>query len=180
MEAARREGSAGSGGTAPWAKVLGAVLLVPVVALAVLHAVAEAREAGREREAFEATRADAARFADALVATGGGTPSDQDVRDALDRFAGDGPRLGKLAAVIPAEHGTRVLVSFSRPYERGVTLFGPSDAMARPLLLPRPPGDRPGPAPGHGPRARRVLRDPGRRGAPRPACISLCRRFEGE
>ncbi|MGW4701350.1 hypothetical protein [Streptomyces sp. NPDC004285] len=100
------------------------------MALAILHAVAEAREAGRKHEAFEATRADAARFADALVATGGAAPSDQDVRDALDRFAGDGPRLGKLAGVIPAERGTRVLVSFSRPYERGVTLFGPSDTMA--------------------------------------------------
>ncbi|WP_426364225.1 hypothetical protein [Streptomyces sp. E-08] len=135
-----------SGGTAPWAKVLGAVLLVPVVALVVLYAVARARESGREHDAFEATRADAARFADALLAAEGPTPSDQDVRDALDRFAGQGPRLGGLAGVRATDHGTRVYVQFSRPYERGVALLGPSDALATrcfTLDLPEASGARP-------------------------------------
>lgn len=118
------------GGTAPWAKVLGAVLLVPVVALVALFALARVRESGREHDAFEATRADAARFADALVATKGVTPSDQDVRDTLDEFAGNGPRLGALAGVRPTEHGTRVFVQFSRRYERGLVVLGPADARA--------------------------------------------------
>ncbi|MFF8379892.1 hypothetical protein ACF07V_27615 [Streptomyces sp. NPDC015661] len=117
------------GGTAPWAKVLGAVLLVPALALVTLHALATARESGRKDEAFEATRADAERFA-GLLAPEGGTPSEQDVREALDRFAGDGPHLGSLAGVRPTEHGTRVLVLFSRPYERTVVVFGPAEAMA--------------------------------------------------
>ncbi|CAM5504883.1 hypothetical protein GCM10010222_64890 [Streptomyces tanashiensis] len=140
MKAERR------GGTAPWAKVLGAVLLVPVVALVALFALSRVRESGREHDAFEATRADATRFADTLVATKGVTPSDQDVRDALDGFAGHGPRLGLLVGVRPAEHGTRVFVHFSRPYERGMSLFGPSDAMAVrcfTIELPEATRDRP-------------------------------------
>ncbi|MGW8765333.1 hypothetical protein ACWGN5_22805 [Streptomyces sp. NPDC055815] len=117
------------GGTPFWAKVLAAVLLVPAVAVAAFFVLARVRESGREDEAFEATRADAARFAEILAAEGG-TPSAQDVRDALDRSADGGPRLGALAEVRPTEHGTRVLVRFSRPYERTVVVFGPAEAMA--------------------------------------------------
>ncbi|WP_369144605.1 hypothetical protein [Streptomyces sp. R44] len=117
------------GGTPFWAKVLAAVLLVPAVAIAAFFVLAQARESGRQDEAFEATRADAERFADALAAEGG-TPSEQDVRAALDRLADGGPRLGTLMEVRPTEHGTRVLVSFSRGYERTVVVFGPAEAMA--------------------------------------------------
>lgn len=118
------------GRTAPWAKALGAVLLVVVVALVALFTAAHFREAAGERDAFEATRADAARFADALVATKGLTPSDQDVRDALDQYADGGPHLGALVEVRPTGHGTRVFVQFSRRYERTLVVFGPADAMA--------------------------------------------------
>ncbi|MFE5592007.1 hypothetical protein [Streptomyces sp. NPDC056549] len=140
MKAERR------GGTAPWAKVLGAVLLVPALALVALYLLAQARESDRRDAAFEATRADATRFADALLAAEGPTPSDQDVRDALDRFAGHGPRLGGLAGVRATDHGTRVYVQFSRRYERGVALLGPSDALATrcfTLDLPETAGSRP-------------------------------------
>ncbi|MCX4981306.1 hypothetical protein [Streptomyces sp. NBC_00572] len=116
------------GGTAPWAKALGAVLLVPVLALVALYAVGRFREAARERDAFDATRADARGFADALVAAKGVTPTDQDVRDVLDTAAAG--RRGVLYEVRATADGTRVLVQFSRPYERGVALFGPADAMA--------------------------------------------------
>ncbi|MEV4947852.1 hypothetical protein [Streptomyces sp. NPDC053755] len=117
------------GGPAPWAKVLGAVLLLPVVALVALFTVAHYRETARERHAFEATRADAERFADALVAEGR-SPSDREVRVLLDRPAGDGPRNGVLVDVRPAEHGTRVFVQFSRVYERPLALFGPAETTA--------------------------------------------------
>ncbi|MFE7599591.1 hypothetical protein [Streptomyces sp. NPDC057494] len=140
MKAERR------GGTAPWAKVLGAVLLVPALALVALYLLAQARESDRRDAAFEATRADATRFADALVATEGVTPSDQDVRDALDRFAGRGPRLGRLAGIRPGEHDTRVFVLFSRPYERSTAVFGPADTMATrcfTIELPETTRDRP-------------------------------------
>ncbi|WP_225803345.1 hypothetical protein [Streptomyces sp. NK15101] len=119
------------GGTPLWAKVLAAVLLVPALtlfALYVLYALSQVRESGREEDAFEATRADAARFADVLAAEGG-TPSERDVREALDRSAGGGQRLGVLVEVRPTEHGTRVLVRFSRVYERTVVVFGPAEAM---------------------------------------------------
>ncbi|MFF7780788.1 hypothetical protein ACFZCG_41060 [Streptomyces tanashiensis] len=136
MKAERR------GGTAPWAKVLGAVLLVSVVALVALFALSRVRESGREHDAFEATRADATRFAGTLVATKGVTPSDQDVRDALAAF----PGRGVLVAARAGQHGTRVFVHFSRPYERGMPLFGPSDAMAGrcfTIELPETTRDRP-------------------------------------
>ncbi|SED23614.1 hypothetical protein [Streptomyces sp. TLI_105] len=118
------------GGTALGAKVLGAVLLIPAVALAACSVVADHCQEARERDAFEATREDAARFADALVAEKGLTPTDQDVRDALDHFAGHGPHLGAPAVVRPVEGGTRVFVPFSRRYERTVPVFGPADAVA--------------------------------------------------
>ncbi|MEU0400466.1 hypothetical protein ABZ318_09445 [Streptomyces sp. NPDC006197] len=141
------------GGTPPWAKVLAAVLLAPAVALAACSAVADLRQDARERDAFEATRADAARFADVLVAEKGVAPSVRDVRDALDRFAGDGPHLGAVTEVRRTEHGTRVLVRFSRGYERTVPVFGPADAMAtRCFTIDLPKGGPPRPrVTAHGP-----------------------------
>ncbi|WP_448321992.1 hypothetical protein [Streptomyces sp. CO7] len=120
-----------AGRTAPWAKALAAVLLTPVLVLVTLHAVGEYRESGRERGAFEATRTDAARFADALVAARDRTPSDEDVRAVLHRAAGAGPRTGALIGVHPTQHGTRVVVRFSRPYERSLAVLGPAEAVAR-------------------------------------------------
>ncbi|MER5207852.1 hypothetical protein [Streptomyces sp. NPDC002825] len=116
------------GGTPLWIKVLGAVLLAPAVALFALYVLAQARESGREEDAFDATRADAARFADVLAAEGG-TPSEREVREALDRSAGGGQRPGVLVEVRPTKQGTRVLVQFSRMYERTVVVFGPAEAM---------------------------------------------------
>ncbi|MEU2237403.1 hypothetical protein [Streptomyces vietnamensis] len=117
------------GGTAPWAKVLGAVLLTPALALAAYFAIADHRQEAREQDAFEATRGDAARFADALVAAKGFTPSDQDVRDALEGFTTGGPPFGTFVEARPTEHGTRLFVEFTRGYERTVPVFGPADAM---------------------------------------------------
>ncbi|MFE4664998.1 hypothetical protein ACFRI7_20580 [Streptomyces sp. NPDC056716] len=118
------------GRTAPWAKALGAVLLIPALVLVTVFAVGRYRESGREREAFEATRTDAARFADALVAAEDPTPSDQDVQAVLDRTSIAGPRNGALVEVRPTEHGTRILVQFSRTYERNLAVLGPAEAMA--------------------------------------------------
>ncbi|KQX57812.1 hypothetical protein ASE09_22765 [Streptomyces sp. Root66D1] len=111
-------------------RVLAALLLTPVVALAVLYAVSRVREAGREREAFEATRADARRFADALVAAGDSTPSAQDVRDVLDGGAGPVHWNGTLHEVLTDGRGTRVVVLFSHRYEQALAVFGPADAWA--------------------------------------------------
>ncbi|MFF0479284.1 hypothetical protein [Streptomyces sp. NPDC004284] len=117
------------GRTAPWGKAVAAVLLALLVTLVALVTVSRLQESARERNAFEATRADADRFADVLAAEGA-TPSEQDVRDAFDAFAGGSPQLGTVVGVRPTGHGTRVLVLFSRPYERTQPLFGPADAMA--------------------------------------------------
>ncbi|MGA5193089.1 hypothetical protein [Streptomyces exfoliatus] len=115
------------GRTAPWAKALGAVLLVPVVVVVALFAVARHREGDRERDAFDATVTDARRFADALAGRGA-APSPQDVRDVLAETAGRGD--GVLHEVRPAADGTRVIVQFSHTYERSPALFGPSTTTA--------------------------------------------------
>ncbi len=117
------------GRTAPWAKALGAVLLVPVVVVVALFAVARHREGDRERDAFDATVTDARRFADALAGRGA-APSPQDVRDVLAETAGHGRGDGVLHEVRPAADGTRVIVQFSRTYERSPALFGPSTTTA--------------------------------------------------
>ncbi|WP_327695702.1 hypothetical protein [Streptomyces sp. NBC_00459] len=83
------------GRTAPWAKALGAVLLTLVVTLVVSWTVAGSRESGREHTAFESTRDDARRFADALVARGGTLPR-QDVEDTLEKATGNGQGNGLL------------------------------------------------------------------------------------
>ncbi|MFD8010501.1 hypothetical protein [Streptomyces sp. NPDC058955] len=114
------------GRTALWAKALGAVLLASVVTLVAALAVSGRSEADREHNAFEATQEDARRFAADLLADKGRTPTDQDIRDALDVA----PGFGVLVDTPPTADGTRLLVQFSRPYKRSLVLFGPADAMA--------------------------------------------------
>ncbi|MEU7662208.1 hypothetical protein [Streptomyces lincolnensis] len=126
------------GGTAPWAKALGAVLLALLVTLVVSWIVAGSRESDREHAAFESTREDARRFADALVARGaaggaGGPLSREDVQDTLESTAGNGHGNGLLYGLSPAsaDGRMRAVVGFSRVYERSASLFGPAEAMAR-------------------------------------------------
>ncbi|MEU2508016.1 hypothetical protein ABZ621_25325 [Streptomyces sp. NPDC007863] len=114
------------GRTELWAKALGAVLLASVVALVAAFAVSGRSEADREHDAFEATQRDARRFAVDLLTGKGRTPTDQDIRDALD----EAPGFGVLVETRSTPEGTRLLVQFSRSYERTLVLFGPADTMA--------------------------------------------------
>ncbi|MFF1453750.1 hypothetical protein ACFVYF_37315 [Streptomyces sp. NPDC058274] len=112
------------GRTAPWAKALAAVLLTLVVTLVVSWVVADSRESAREHTAFENTRDDARRFADALVAKGGPL-SRQDIEDALETVTGNG-----LLYKVSSEGGrTQAIVAFSRLYQRSAPLFGPAETM---------------------------------------------------
>ncbi|MFJ6085852.1 hypothetical protein ACIQI8_31135 [Streptomyces sp. NPDC092369] len=117
------------GRTAPWAKALGAVLLALVVTLVVSWVVAGARESAREHTAFENTRDDARRFADALIARGGPL-SRQDVENTLDQATGKGRGDGLLYKVSSVDGRTRAVVQFARVYQRSVHLFGPAEATA--------------------------------------------------
>ncbi|MEV2211114.1 hypothetical protein AB0H86_06400 [Streptomyces sp. NPDC050997] len=121
------------GRTAPWAKALGAVLLALVVTLVVSWRVADSRESDREHTAFENTRDDARRFADALVAlvARGGTLTRQDVEDTLESATGNGRGNGLLYELVSADGRTQVVVRFSRVYERSASLFGPAESMAK-------------------------------------------------
>ncbi|MCL8017773.1 hypothetical protein [Streptomyces sp. AS02] len=116
-----------AGRSAPWAKALGAVLLAFFTVLIVAYAVGESREADRERSALEATRADAQRFADAVVDGNGGPPHDRrDAERALDSAVGKGQ--GLLYATRSTEGRTRTVLQFSRTFERSLTLLGPAQA----------------------------------------------------
>ncbi|MER6478264.1 hypothetical protein [Streptomyces filamentosus] len=96
------------------------------MALIAAFAVSGRSEADREHDAFEATQKDARLFAARLLTNKGRTPTDQDIRDALDET----PGFGVLVETRPTTDGTRLLVQFSRPYERSLVLFGPADTMA--------------------------------------------------
>ncbi|MFI9170987.1 hypothetical protein [Streptomyces lincolnensis] len=139
------------GGTAPWAKALGAVLLALVVTLVVSWIVADSRESDREDAAFESTREDARRFADALVTRGeAGRPlSREDVQDTLESTAGNGHGNGLLYGLSPAsaDGRMRAVVGFSRVYERSASLFGPAEAMARRCFTVDVPGASPSSSP---------------------------------
>ncbi|MFE0255664.1 hypothetical protein [Streptomyces sp. NPDC059010] len=113
------------GRTAPWAKALGAVLLALVATLIVAHVVGGSREQDREDSAFEATRADARHFADAVIAQHSGPPHDrQDIQRALDSAAGT--KNGLLYALDSTEDRTRAVVQFSRTYRRSMPILGPA------------------------------------------------------
>lgn len=115
------------GRSAPWAKALGAVLLAFLAVVIVAYAVGESREADRERSAFEATRADAQRFADAVIDENGGPPYDRrDAERALDSVVGKGQ--GLLYAMRSTEGRTRTVLQFSHTFERSLTFLGPAQA----------------------------------------------------
>ncbi|MDX3456139.1 hypothetical protein PV396_30075 [Streptomyces sp. ME02-8801-2C] len=118
------------GATAPWAKALGAVLLALTVTLVVSWIVGDFRESAREHTAFENTREDARRFADALVADSG-TLSRQDVEDILERASGNGRGHGLLYELNYTKGRTQIIVRFARVYQRSVSLIGPSESMAK-------------------------------------------------
>ncbi|GGK86099.1 hypothetical protein [Streptomyces flaveus] len=103
-------------------------MLTFLAALLVSYGVGSYREAARKDAAFEATRNDARRFADAVVAQDDTRPVDrQDVEAALASVAGMG--YGRLFAVDSAEGSTRVTIELSRMYQRSVVLFGPAETM---------------------------------------------------
>jgi hypothetical protein len=118
------------GRTAPWAKALGAVLLALVVTLVAFWVIADSRESAREHTAFENTRDDARRFADALVARGGPL-SRHDVEDTLEQVTGNGRGNGLLYKVSSVDGRTRAVVRFARVYQRSASLFGPAQSTAR-------------------------------------------------
>jgi hypothetical protein len=122
------------GRTAPWAKALGAVLLALVATLVISWGVADSRESAREHSAFERTRDDARRFADALVVSeggggGGGTLSRQDVEDTLAQTTGNGQGNGLLYKLSSGADRTQIVVEFARVYQRSPVLFGPAESM---------------------------------------------------
>src|SRR5688572_10096701 len=107
------------GRSAPWARVLGALVLTLLAGLLVSYGIGSYREAARKDAAFQATRNDARRFADAVVAQDGTRPVDrQDVEAALASVERLG--YGSLFAVDSAEESTRVTIEFSRMYQRFV------------------------------------------------------------
>ncbi|WP_103513202.1 hypothetical protein [Streptomyces sp. SM13] len=119
-----------SGRTAPWAKALGAVLLALLALLTASYVIDDRREDERERTAFEATRTDARRFTERVAERApAGSMAWADVREMLDSSAGKGN--ARLFAVVPIADGTRVVVQFSRLYERSLPLFGPADVRTR-------------------------------------------------
>ncbi|QKW07399.1 hypothetical protein HUT18_14400 [Streptomyces sp. NA04227] len=131
------------GRAAPWAKILGAVLLALTAALMVSFVVANSRASARERDAFDSTRADARRFADSLLAKAAadGRPSREQVLEALTSATGNMRGNGALHTMSFTDNGTRIVAQFSRVYERPLTLFGQTETMAhRCFTFDFPPG----------------------------------------
>ncbi|MER6291145.1 hypothetical protein [Streptomyces sviceus] len=116
-----------TGRTAPWAKALGAVLLALLAAIIVAYSISSSRETDRKHSAFEATRTDAQRFADNLVAQRTALPTNrQDIQAALDTPAGN--KSGLLYSMQPTKSGTKVVIQFTRSYQRSLAVLGPSEA----------------------------------------------------
>ncbi|MFF7551212.1 hypothetical protein ACFZCU_47625 [Streptomyces canus] len=116
-----------TGRTAPWAKALGAVLLALLGAIIVANSIANSRETDRKHSAFEATRTDAQRFADSVVARHNAPPtSRQAIQAALDTSTGN--KNGLLYSMQPAERRTKVVIQLTRSYPRSLALFGPAEA----------------------------------------------------
>ncbi|MFE3858609.1 hypothetical protein ACFXPN_46710 [Streptomyces griseorubiginosus] len=116
-----------TGRTAPWAKALGAVLLALLAAIIVVYSIGSSRESDREHSAFEATRTDAQRFADSVVAQRNTLPTDrQDIQTALDTSTGN--KNGLLYSMEPTNSRTKVVLQLTRSYQRSLVLFGSSEA----------------------------------------------------
>ncbi|MCX5256904.1 hypothetical protein OOK27_22700 [Streptomyces canus] len=116
-----------AGRTAPWGKALGAVLLALLAAIIVAYSIANSRETDRKHSAFEATRMDARRFADTVVAQHNVTPTNrQDIQTALGASAGKGNNL--LHSMQFTERRTKVVIQLTRSYQRSLALFSPAEA----------------------------------------------------
>ncbi|MFM9371859.1 hypothetical protein [Streptomyces sp. Da 82-17] len=120
--------SSRDGRSAPWAKVLG-VLLGAVLLAAVAYFVSNNIEQNnRENAAFEATRTDARRYADAVTDRVATWPAGREqLRNILRTTAG---KNGLLFQVQDTSQRTRVIALFTRHYTRPLALFGPADATA--------------------------------------------------
>ncbi|MFE7353853.1 hypothetical protein ACFU8Q_11785 [Streptomyces sp. NPDC057543] len=115
----------GMGGSALWAKVLGALLLALIAAIIAVFVNAGEREDSRKTEAFEATRLDAQHYARAIsdhLAKAGQAADREQLRALLKASV---PK-GVLVAVQEQGSKTVVLVQFDGLYERAIAILGPS------------------------------------------------------
>jgi len=114
------------GGTAPWAKALGAVLLTVLAVIVTYYAVGTHREAQRKEAAFDNTREDARRFVDNVLTREGGFPTTRGQME--DAYA---VTIGRTHAWLHSVRfdgtRTRVVAQFSRSYNRFPHLLGPAD-----------------------------------------------------
>lgn len=116
-----------SGRKDAWAKALGAVLLALLAAIIVAYSTVSSHDADHKQSAFEATRTDARRFADTVVAQHNVPPTNrQDIQTALGTSAGKGN--GLLHLMQSTERRTRVVIQLTRSYQRSLALFGPAEA----------------------------------------------------
>lgn len=105
------------------------VLLALLAAIIVAYSIGSSRETDRKHSAFEATRTDAQRFADNVVAHRDALPTNrQDVKAALDTSTGN--KNGLLYSMQPTKGRTKVVIQLTRSYQRSLALLGPSEATA--------------------------------------------------